>query len=123
MLTSHLRIIEIGKGKGYILVGDDLHTLDMTGGLEDLLQDILGHPWIKSSNVQSSLVWLGGGPAYISTSTGRGHHVPGHRGRDSGWNRIGVLWNHNRRTRRGWHMGRIGLAVALRRIILLTRSR
>ena len=47
----------------YILIRDDLHILDMAGGLEDLAQDILSDALVQAADVQSSLVRLRRGTA------------------------------------------------------------
>jgi hypothetical protein len=47
----------------YVLIRDDLNTLNVSSGLEDLLEDFLGDSRIQTTNVKSSLVGLGSGTA------------------------------------------------------------
>ena len=44
----------------YVLVRDDLNVLHVPSGLEDLPENLLGHPRVQTANVQSSFVRLGG---------------------------------------------------------------
>ena len=44
----------------YVLVRDDLDVLHVSSGLEDLPENLLGHPGVQTANVQSSFVGLGG---------------------------------------------------------------
>lgn len=81
----------------------------MTGGLEDLTQDVLGDARVQASNVQRTLVRLRGGAATKGASAARGHHAAlvaaaSHRGSDRGRDRIGVLRNMQRR---GRHVRRV----------------
>lgn len=107
----------------YILVGNDLDTLHVPGGFKDLPQDVFGDASIKTSNIQSALVWFGSSPTDKAAGAGRGHHVAGHRRGDRRRNRIGVLGDHDRGKRWWRHMCRICLPVALGPIeLLLTRG-
>ena len=47
----------------YVLVRDDLNTLNVSGGLEDLLEHFLGDSRVQTTNVESSLVGLRSGTA------------------------------------------------------------
>lgn len=63
-----------GVRRTYILVRDDLHTEHVAAGLENLLEDVLSHSRIQSSNVESSLVGLWSRSADISSGAGGGQH-------------------------------------------------
>jgi len=54
----------------YVLVRDDLNTLNVSGGLEDLLEHFLGDSRVQTTNVESSLVGLRSGTAR-TTGTAR----------------------------------------------------
>jgi len=45
----------------YVLVRDDLDILHVSGGLENLPQDLLGDPRVQATHVKGSLVGLRGG--------------------------------------------------------------
>lgn len=104
--------------KTHVLVWNNFDAQDMAGSFEDLLQNILRDPGVETTNVEGSLVWLRSGPTHKSTAGG-GHHAARHRRGDRRGNRIGVLRDHHWRTRRWWHVRGIGLAIALRGIVLL----
>lgn len=91
--------LAITCGRTYVLVWDDLHALHVSSGLEDLLQDVLGHARVKTSNVKGSFVGFGRSSADLTTSTGRGEDVA-KLFRD----RIVVLRDVERRDRRGRHV-------------------
>lgn len=110
------------KRKAYVLIRNDLDTDDMASRLKDLLQNILSHPRVKATDIQSPLVWFRGSTAYETTGAGRGHHVSGHGRGNGGRDGVGVLRNHHRRAGRRRHVGRISLTIALRRIVLLVGS-
>ena len=55
-----------------VLVGDDFDTADMSGGFEDLLQNVFCDSWIEATNIQSSLIWLWGSSA---NGSARGHDI------------------------------------------------
>ena len=42
----------------HVLIRDDLNTLNVSSGLEDLLEHLLGDSGVKTTDVESSLVWL-----------------------------------------------------------------
>lgn len=65
---KHVAVI---GSKTHILVRDDLNTLNVAGGLEDLLQDLFGDSRVQAANVQRSLVGLRSGTAG-TTSAARG---------------------------------------------------
>lgn len=111
--------IKIKKGdrRTHVLVGNDLDIDNMTGSLEYLLQDVLCDPVVETSDIKCSFVWLRSGPTHKSTSTGGGHHAPRHRRSNRRRDRVGVLGDHNWRTRRRGHVRT--LAIVLGRIILL----
>lgn len=92
----------------------------MARGFEDLFEDILSHPGVQTTDVESSLVRLRGRPAHKPTRAGRRHHVPGHRRGDGGRDRVGILRNHHGRARRRRHVGRIRRSVTLRAIVMLS---
>lgn len=107
----------------YILVGNDLDTLHVPGGLKDLSQDVFGDARIKTAYIQGALVWFGSSSTHKAASAGGGHHVAGHWRGDRSWNRIGVLRDHDGGKRRGRHVCWISLTVALGPIeLLLTRG-
>lgn len=58
----------------YILVGDDFNILHMASRLKDLAQNILGDPLVEATDIEGSLVRLGGRSSETA-STGRRHHV------------------------------------------------
>lgn len=55
----------------YVLIRDDLNTLNVSGGLEDLLEHFLCDSGVQTTNVESSLVWLRGGTARATGATRR----------------------------------------------------
>lgn len=55
----------------YVLIRDDLNTLNVSGGLEDLLEHFLCDPRVQTTDVESSLVWFGGGTARTTGATRR----------------------------------------------------
>lgn len=83
----------------HILVRNDLHILDMTRGLEDLAQNILGNTLVQATNVQSSLVRLRRRPATEAGYTTRRHDIigTGHWRRNSSGDGLCVLWDVKRR--------------------------
>lgn len=97
----------------YILVRDNLNALDMTGGLEDLAQDLLGDARVQATNIQRTLVGLGSGTTTErAAAAGRddaaliaaGAHRRGDGGRDG----VSVLRDVKRR---GRHMSRVRASV------------
>jgi hypothetical protein len=54
----------------YVLIRDDLNTLNVSSGLEDLFEDFLGDSGVQTANVESSLVGLRSGTAR-TTGTAR----------------------------------------------------
>lgn len=118
LLTNMLKMTH----RTHVLIRDDLHADNVSSSLKDLFQDILSDPLVKTANIKSSFVWLWGSSAHVPAGAGWGHHVPRHRRCDRRGNRIGILRNHNRRTRGRRHMRRIGLAVTLGSVVLLTWS-
>ena len=107
----------------HILVRNDLHAEHVACGFKDLLQDVLSHPWIQSTHVESSLVRFGGGSAHIASSACRRHHIASGHGGHGGRYRIGILGNDHRGTRGRGHVRWGALAVALSSIVLLIDSR
>jgi hypothetical protein len=60
----------------YVLVRDDLNVLHVSSGLEDLPENLLGHPRVQTANVQSSFVGLGGSaPDGAASAHGRSKAV------------------------------------------------
>lgn len=55
--------IKRGTIETHVLIRDDLNTLNVSGGLEDLLEHFLCDSGVKTTNVESSLVWLRSGTA------------------------------------------------------------
>jgi len=88
------------------LVRDDLDALDVAGGLENLAQHVLGDSGVQSTDVQGSLVGLGGSAArhVAGLAAGWGHWVAGHRGADGGGDGVGVLRDDDRGQRGGRHV-------------------
>ena len=102
----------------YGLVRDDLDVLNMASSLEDLAKNVFRDPRVQSSHVQRALIWLWSGAAHESTSAVGGHHLARHGRSHCGRNRVGILRDHDRRQRWRRHVGRIGLAVACRTVVL-----
>lgn len=50
----------------YILVGNNLHILNMTRSLKDLAKNVLGYTLLQASNVQRPLVRLRGCPSEVA---------------------------------------------------------
>lgn len=94
----------------------------MASGLENLLENILCDAGVQTTDVESSLVGLGGSSAHITTRTSGGHHVAGHGRGDGRRDWVRILRNHHGGPWRRGHVGGVGLAVALGAIILLVLS-
>ena len=60
------------EGQTHIFIRDDLHTLHVPYGLEDLPQHIVGHARLKAADVESALVRLRGGTAYEASGAASG---------------------------------------------------
>ena len=95
----------LGAGFTHVLVGNDLDILDVTSGLEDLSQDVLGDAGVEAANVESALVGLGSSAAAEGVAGAGGRHdaaritVPTHGRRNRRRDGIGVLGNVQRRRR------------------------
>ena len=94
----------------YILVRNNLDILDMAGGLEDLAQNILRHPRVKSTDVKRPLVRLRRRSTREGTAAS-GRHDTLVRGCNGSRNGVRVRRDMKRRRR---HVGRISLAVLAR---------
>ena len=109
------RLPESGfQGPTYVLIRDYLDILDMSCGLEDLTQHILRHPLVETPHVECALVRLGSGTSSEATSAAGRHDVvyAGHGRGDGGRDRVGVLWDVQRRRR---HVSLVGLAILVAR--------
>jgi hypothetical protein len=111
------------QGATHILVRNNLNAEHVASGLENLLENILRHAGVQTTDIQSSLVGFGSSPAHIATRTGRGHHVARQGRGDGRRNRVRILRNDHGGTWRRGHMGRVGLAVALSVVLLVLSSR
>lgn len=106
----------------YILIGNDLDADHVARGLKNLFKNILRHSWVQSTDVEGSLVGLGGRATNVATSASGRHHVAGHGRSDGRGDRVRVLRDDHRRSRWGRHVRRVGLAIALGTIELLVLS-
>ena len=95
----------------HVLVWYNLHALDMSRRLKNLLQNILCDSWIESTNIQRSLVrfWSS---APNACANRRSEVVAGHGSVDSRWDRIVVLRDVERWDCRWWHMAARAILVA-----------
>lgn len=84
--------------KTHVLVRDDLDALHVSGRLENLLQDILGHAWVKTSYVESSFVWLWCSSSDLTSCAGWRHETGAH----GSWQRVGVLRDVDGEGHRWW---------------------
>lgn len=96
-----------------ILVRNDLDTLNMAGGLEDLAQDVLGDPGVQATHIQGTLVRLRSSATTEGGTAAGGHDAAlvaaaTHRGSDCGRDRVGVLRNMQGR---GRHVRRVRASV------------
>lgn len=55
----------------HVLIRDDLNTLNVSSGLEDLLEHFFGDSRVKTTDVQSSLVGLRSSTARTASATRR----------------------------------------------------
>lgn len=92
-----------GINETYVLVGDDLDVLNVTGSLKDLAQNILRDTRVQATDVESSLVRLGRRAPGEGTAAGGRHDLVTRHGRgDRGRNRVRVGRDVERR---GRHVG------------------
>lgn len=101
------------KGSHYtnVLVRNNLNALDVTSGLEDLAQDVLGDSRVQATHIQSSFVRLGSRTTrdIPSAAAGGRHDVCAHGRADGRRDGIRVLRDDDGRQRRGRHV-LLGLA-------------
>ena len=112
--------------KTYILIRNNLDTLNMTGRFKDLFQNVLSDPGIQSSDVESAFVRLGRGATDEATAGGRRGDTRDRHGRgDSRGDRVRVLRDDHLREGRGWHVAagsRVVLAWGRSGGLLLARD-
>lgn len=99
-----------GTGKdAYILIGNDFDTLNVAGCLENLTQNLLSDPLVKTSDIESSLVRLRScTTSKASTARGQSLSRPGHGRGYGSRNGVRVLGDMERR---GRHVGGVRLVA------------
>jgi hypothetical protein len=87
----------------------------MAGCLENLTQHFLCDPRVETSDIQRTLVRLGGGATHKSARAvgGHGGAVLAHGRRAGGRDGVGVLRDDDRRERRGGEVRRITAIVTV----------
>lgn len=101
-------ITDGGSCRTYVLIRDDLNTLNVSSSLENLLEDLLGDSGVQTTNVEGSLVWLRGGAARTAGAARRVEAIVAHGGTNSVGVHVGVLGNVERGVLTGSTAGRGG---------------
>jgi hypothetical protein len=99
----------------YVLVRNNFNVLHVSSSLENLPQDLLGHPRVKTANVQSSFVGLGSrAPDGAASAHGRTKTIEAVGIRHIHRERVVVLGNVEAERRLGGHALAVAIFKALR---------